>query len=185
MISRVKGNIIEVGQERIVVDVGGIGYEVLVPNPLLESLRKDEQTELLTYHLVRETAQELYGFADAEAKRLFEQLLAVSGIGPKSALAIMSLGNQNRLRQAIAGEDVAYVASASGVGKKSAERVVVELRDKVGEFLDHGEGAGGDDATAALIALGYNTVQAAQALHGIERDLPTETRVKEALKKLS
>jgi len=185
MISRVNGTVVEVEVDRVVVDVGGLGYEILAPAPVLERLKVGEVAQLLTHHHVRENQQELYGFAETEAKDLFEQLLGVSGVGPKSALAIMSLGDQDRLRQAIAGEDAAFIAAASGVGKRSAERVIVELKDKVGEPQGGPAGRTGDDATAALMALGYNAAQAASAL----RDLPTEMnlgqKVKAALKKLS
>ncbi len=185
MIARVKGRILEINDERVVVDVGGVCYEVLVPQPILQTLSPGSQMELLTYHLVRENSQELYGFDKTGAKRLFEMLLSVSGIGPKSALAIMSLGDEDRLRAAIAGEDVAFLAAANGVGKKSAERTVIELKDKVDPVAGIGKAVTGDDAAAALVSLGYNQNQAAQALSGIEPGLPTETRVKEALKKLS
>lgn len=185
MISRVNGTVVEVGADRVVVDVGGLGYEILAPAPVLENLKAGEDARLLTHHHIRENQQELYGFADAEAKDLFEQLLGVSGIGPKSALAIMSLGDQARLRQAIAGEDAAFIAAASGVGKRSAERVIVELKDKVGELQGGPAGQSGDDATAALMALGYNAPQAAGALRDLPADMELEQKVKAALKKLS
>lgn len=176
---------VEVGVDHVVLDVGGVGYEVLAPQTVLEDLSVGTDSTLLTYHHIRENAHELYGFSEVEAKQLFEQLLGVSGIGPKSALAIMSLGDQQRLRGAIAGEDAAFIATASGVGKRSAERVIVELRDKVGEFLAGSPTPAGDDAAAALVALGYNQAQAAEALRGIDSDLPTEAKVKAALRQLS
>jgi Holliday junction DNA helicase RuvA len=185
MISRIKGQVIEVGANRVVVDVSGIGYELLVPQPLLDDMKIGAEVELLTHHHVRENLQELYGFADGEAKNLFEHLLGVSGIGPKSALAIMSLGDQQRLRQAIANEDSGLLAAASGVGKRSAERVIVELKDKVGIAGDSVTVVAGDDATAALLALGYNSSQAARALNGLDSELSVEQKVKEALRKLS
>lgn len=185
MISRVNGTVVEVGADRVVVDVGGLGYEILAPAPVLENLKAGADARLLTHHHIRENQQELYGFADAEAKDLFEQLLGVSGIGPKSALAIMSLGDQARLRQAIAGEDAAFIAAASGVGKRSAERLIVELKDKVGELQGGPAGQSGDDATAALMALGYNAAQAAGALRDLPADMELEQKVKAALKKLS
>lgn len=185
MISRVTGQIVEVGVGRAVVDVAGVGYELLMPQPVLEKLSVGSNTTLLTYHHVRENAQELYGFDEIDAKALFEQLLGVSGVGPKSALAIMSLGDQQRLRTAIANEDAGFIAAASGVGKRSAERVIVELKDKVGEQAGvHGAPAG-DDAVAALMALGYSTSQAVQALKDLGADLSTEARVKAALRKLA
>jgi Holliday junction DNA helicase RuvA len=185
MISRVAGQVVELGSDRVVLDVGGLGYEILVPQPLLEKLKIGEPAVLLTHHHVRENIQELYGFAEAEAKLLFEQLLGVSGVGPKSALAIMSLGDQERLRSAIATEDASFIATAVGVGKRSAERVIVELKDKVGDDLDLALAAPADDAAAALKALGYSAAQASQALRGIEPGLPVEIKVKQALRKLS
>lgn len=186
MISQVKGAVIDSCIGRVVVEVGGLGYEVLVPAPLFENLKIGQPAQLFTHHHIRENAQELYGFNSADAKELFELLLGVSGVGPKSALAVMGLGEHDRIRRAVAGEDIALIASASGVGKRTAERICVELKDKVGVmagyvFAEHD----GDDARAALVALGYSPAQAAQALAEIDTKLSTEERVKKALKELT
>lgn len=186
MIAQISGVVVDIGLSKAIVDVGGIGYGVLVPASILQKLKLDSPVKFHTYHHVRENTQELYGFDTLLAKELFEQLIGVSGVGPKSALAIMGLAEQDRLRSAIASEDIAFIASAPGVGKRTAERIGVELKDKVGVLAhDTNRPAELDDARAALEALGYNPAQAAQALAGISSDLPTEARVKQALKQLS
>lgn len=186
MISQIKGAVIDSRIGRVVVEVGGLGYEVLVPAPLLEHLRIGQTAQLFTYHHIRENAQELYGFNSADAKELFELLLGVSGVGPKSALAVMGLGEHDRIRRAVAGEDIALIASASGVGKRTSERICVELKDKVGVIAGYAfDERDGDDARAALVALGYSPAQAAQALSEIDAKLSTEERVKKALKELA
>jgi Holliday junction DNA helicase RuvA len=172
----------------VVVDVSGVGYEILVPSPIMEEMSIGGRIRLLTYHHVRENGQELFGFTDRGQKELFTLLLGVSGIGPKGALAIMSLGEHEQIRKAIAGGNAAFLAGAQGVGKKSAERVCVELKDKVGvmggEVVAIPED-GGDDAQTALVTLGYTAAQAAQALAGVDGSLPTEDRVRQALKELA
>lgn len=176
----------DIGPNSVVVEASGVGYEVLVPQPVLEDINLSAELTLLTYHHVRDSGQELFGFTNRGQKELFALLLGVSGVGPKGALAIMSLSQHEQVRKAIASGNIAFIAGAQGVGKKSAERIVVELKDKVGvvggqvvEIPDD------DDAHAALMALGYTASQAAQALQNVEIELPTEERVKLALKDLS
>jgi Holliday junction DNA helicase RuvA len=186
MIAHIKGMVTSIDGYRVVIDVGGVGYELRVPVSVAEDLRPQTETILLTYHHVREAAQELFGFDSQGAKDLFELLIGVSSVGPKSALAIMSLGTHEEIRAAIASENVGYIAQATGVGKKSAERISVELKDKVGVMAGNyvGEPTNEDEAFAALLALGYNKAQAAQALAKVSGDLAVEDRVKRALKDL-
>lgn len=187
MIAQISGRVIDQSFDRVVVFVAGIGYEVLVPQPLLSQLPVGQDVTLLTHHHIRENSQELYGFTEGAAKELFEQLLSVSGVGPKGALAVMGLGDQSKIRQAIGAGDVAWLAAASGVGKRTAERITVELKDKVGIIGGQAVGAimVDDDARSALMALGYSVSQASHALSGIDAKLPTEERVRQALKRLS
>ncbi|HEX9679555.1 MAG TPA: Holliday junction branch migration protein RuvA [Candidatus Saccharimonadales bacterium] len=187
MIARIKGEVAALTHNSVVIDVGGIGYEVLVPAPLLSELSLGSEVQLMTHHHVRENSIDLFGFESNESKYLFELLLGVSSIGPKSALSIMALGRYDQIKQAIAAGNAAFIAGASGVGKKSAEKVCVELKDKLATTAE-GELIGladtGDDALTALLALGYNQQQAAQALAKVDPKLSNEQRVKQALRGL-
>ncbi len=191
MIAFVHGQIIEKFQNSVVVDVGGIGYEVQVAAGDYERAAPDIEAKFYTYHHVREQSEELFGFSTLAAKRLFELLITVQGVGPKAALSILSLGDSEVVRSAIASADVTFIARASGVGKKTAERVTVDLRDKVGAAVyvptrDAETGAltnfAGDEALDALMALGFNLADATVALQNVPRDKSTAERVKLALK---
>jgi Holliday junction DNA helicase RuvA len=175
----------------VVVDVNGVGYGVLVANEEYSELSVNDKTKLYIYEHIREQAYDLYGFLTLGSKALFEQLLDVNGVGPKMALNVLSIGSSNDVRQAIAGGNVKFIQQANGVGKKVAERIVVDLKDKVGlvgvdlgsaGLLQSDSGLTGDEAAEALIALGYAPADAAKALHGIDTDLSTEDRIKKALK---
>jgi Holliday junction DNA helicase RuvA len=191
MIAFVHGKIIEKFLNSVVVDVGGIGYEVQVAVSDYERATPNNEAKFYTHHSVKENSEELYGFSTLAAKRLFELLITVQGVGPKAALAILSLGDSEVVRSAIASADTAFVARASGVGKKTAERVIVDLRDKVGAATyaptrDIETGAlqnfAGDEALDALMALGFTLADATAALTDVPRNKPTAERVKLALK---
>ncbi len=190
MIAHVKGIIAEKFAGSVIVDVAGIGYEVTVPAGDFDAVGLEDEIKFYTYHHVREQTEELFGFSSLAAKKLFELLITVQGIGPKAALAILSLGSAEQVRNAIAGSDVAFITKASGVGKKSAERVIVDLTDKVG-LPTHYEQVSGvqtqlntnDEALEALMALGYTLADATVALEDIDPKLPTNQRVTEALKR--
>lgn len=193
MISHIKGTIDEKFGNSVVVDVNGVGYEVMVPSNDYEDARLGEEKKFFTYHAVRENTEELYGFSSLTAKRLFELLISVQGIGPKAGIAILSLSDAEEVRNAIANADASFIAKASGVGKKSAERVIVDLRDKVGAPSKYGvsEVKTGtavatrepDEALDALMALGFTLKEASSALEGVDTELSTEERIKLALKK--
>lgn len=189
MIAHVHGRVAEKIANSVIIDVAGVGYEVTVALGDYEELSLDEEVKLYTYHHVREQAEELFGFSTLAAKKLFELLITVQGVGPKAALAILSLGNAEIVRNAIANSDSTFVAKASGVGKKSAERVVVDLADKVGLPTQYStttpvqtELNTSDEALEALIALGYTLADATKALEGVDPALSTSKRVTEALK---
>ncbi|MDO4773632.1 MAG: Holliday junction branch migration protein RuvA [Candidatus Saccharibacteria bacterium] len=190
MIAHVSGTVAEKFNGALVIDVGGIGYEVAVPAGDFDGPVLGEPLKLYTYHHVREQAEELFGFSTLAAKKLFELLITVQGVGPKAALAILSLGDAEAVRNAIANADAAFIQKAAGVGKKTAERVVVDLSDKVGLPTQYGrqdapvqtELATADEALEALMALGYTLADASKALEGIDPNLPTAQRVTEALK---
>ena len=192
MIAHVKGIIEEkFGSNGLIVDVAGVGYEMLVPAYDFENCSLGEERKYYTYHQVRENAEELYGFSSLVAKKLFELLISVQGIGPKAGIAIMSLAEAEEVRNAIANGDVKFVSQAAGVGKKSAERVIVDLRDKVGIPSRYGatevkgvvETTEPDEAMDALMALGFTLKEATTALEKIDSSLPLEERIKLALKK--
>lgn len=188
MIAHVIGRVAEKFSNAIIVDVNGVGYEVSVAASDYERALLDTEVKFYTYHHIREQSQELFGFSTLAAKKLFEMLITVQGVGPKAALAILSLADAEHVRNAIANSDSAYLAKASGVGKKTAERVVVDLSDKVGMPIVYRQGGiqteldTSDEALEALIALGYTLADATRALEGIDQKLPTAERVMNALK---
>lgn len=191
MIAHVSGIVAEKFGNAVIVDVAGIGYEVQVSLGDYEAALLNEPLKFFTYHHIREQSQDLFGFSSLAAKKLFELLISVQGVGPKAALAILSLGDAETVRNAIANEDSTFIAKASGVGKKTAERVIVDLTDKVGIAIAYASGdtqlpaqsiEQNDEALEALMALGYTLADASKALEGISTDLPTAARVTEALK---
>lgn len=191
MIATLKGIVSEKLPDMVVIDVAGVGYGLFATTEDYGRLNQGEAVKVYIYEHIREQAHDLFGFVALDTKRLFEQLLGVNGVGPKMALAILSIGSSGDVRAAIATGDVKYIQAAQGVGKRVAERVVVELKDKVGlEGVDLG--ATGllqgenilmkDEAVEALVSLGYTPQDAATALQKVDAKLPVEERVKEALK---
>lgn len=189
MIAHLKGIIAERFGNYVIVDVGGVGYEVLLSAIDAEGLTLEQPVKLFTHHHVREQAEDLFGFLSLEGKKIFELLITVQGVGPKNAMGILSLAPAEEVRNAIANADADFVAKASGVGKKSAERVIVNLRDKVGLPTYYGRKtemqtdlALTDEALEALMALGYQLADATRALAGVDASLPVEERIRLALK---
>lgn len=188
MIAHVSGIVAEKLGNAIIVDVQGVGYEVQVASGDFNEAVLNESIKFYTYHHIREQSQELFGFSSLAAKKLFELLITVQGVGPKAALSILSLDSSEVVRNAIANSDSGFVAKASGVGKKIAERIVVDLSDKVGVAVNVAQASGAthisvsDEALEALIALGYSLQGATEALEGIAIDLPTAERVTLALR---
>lgn len=187
MIAHVAGRVAEKFAGAVIVDVHGVGYEVQVALGDYEAIHLDTETKLYTFHHVSENAENLYGFSSLAAKKLFELLITVQSVGPKAALSILSLGSAEQVRNAVANGDSAYITKASGVGKKTAERVVVDLNDKVGlptkyDLPIQTELATTDEALEALMALGYTLSDASKALEEVDVKLPTAQRVRQALK---
>lgn len=190
MIAHLNGEISEKFNQSLIIDVTGVGYEVMVPTSDFEDAKLGTKCKFYTYHAVRENSEELYGFSSLVAKKLFELLISVQGIGPKAGLAILSLAEVEAVRNAIANADVAFISKASGVGKKSAERVVVDLKDKVGIPSHYGAttaktqstNSATDEALDALIALGFPLKEATAALEKVDQTLPLEERIRLALK---
>jgi Holliday junction DNA helicase RuvA len=190
MIARLKGLIVD-KTDNIVVECGGVGYGVIVTLSDFSRISLEQEARLFIHEHIKEDAHDLFGFIQLETKVLFEQLLKVKNVGPKVALSVLDIGSSDIVRTAIANGDVKKLQSAKGVGKRAAEQIVVELRDKVGNEV--GEGAEElisrsginqkDEALQALISLGYQDADAALALQNIDPKLSVEDRVKEALKK--
>ena len=190
MIAVLSGVVSEKLNDVVVLDVNGVGYGLLVPAEDYGRLTAGESAKLYIYEHIREQSHDLFGFVSRDTKHLFEQLLEVNGIGPKMALNMLSIGSSADVRRAIAGGDVKFIQQANGVGKKVAERVVVELKDKVGlvgvdlestGLLQSEALANQDEAVEALVALGFTAQDAMLALKDVAGDLPTEERIKQAL----
>jgi holliday junction DNA helicase RuvA len=179
MIARLRGRPVARTPEGLVLDVNGVGYLVQA-TPAAAAKTGDEIT-VETYLHVREDALQLYGFADAGERELFVQLLGVNGVGPKVALAIVSGSRPAELRRAIVREDAARFQAIPGIGKKTAERIVLELREKIVADVE----PGGDDFTArdALVELGWSLVEAEQALAALDTGLPPEEQVRRVLRR--
>jgi Holliday junction DNA helicase RuvA len=187
MIARLRGKPVANTPEGLVLEVGGVGYLVhATPAAIRRGDAADEIT-VETYLHVREDTMQLYGFADRGERELFVQLLAVSGVGPKVALAVVSGSPADELRRAIARGDSARFQAIPGIGKKTAERIVLELKEKLGDpaFTPVAEGSGEHHVVArdALVELGWSLLDAERALAEVDDDLPPEERVRLALKK--
>lgn len=191
MIAMLTGVVAEKTVDQVILDVGGVGYGLLVTAEDHGRLAGGDRAKLYVYEHIRENAYDLFGFVKVETKQLFELLLGVNGVGPKMALSVLNTGNANDVRAAIASGDVKSIQKASGVGKRVAERIVVELKDKVGlagvdlattGILQSDAQLLQDEAVEALVALGYTPADAVAALQSVDKSLPTEDRIKQALK---
>mgnify|MGYP001608259061 CR=1 FL=1 len=185
MIASITGIVAEKGARFAVLDVGGIGYKVWATDDTLNSLKGGAQAKLLTHHAVREDAQELFGFLDADDLALFELLIKISGIGPKTALNILNVATPATLRRSITSGETAYLTKISGIGKKTADKIILELREKLGSGGEGETLKDEVDALEALKALGYSHTEAREALKKVEGSVAgTSARIKQALKLL-
>jgi holliday junction DNA helicase RuvA len=187
MIARLRGRGIAYDPNGLVLDVGGVGYRLHATPSAVRKAQADEEVVLETHLHVRDDALELYGFGEAGERELFDQLLAVSGVGPKVALAIVSGYSPGELRRAIVREDAALFQTIPGIGKKTAQRVVLELKEKIAplaavEAPHLGAGDGHIVARDALVELGYSVTEAEQRLSATDPDLPPAERVRQALR---
>ena len=191
MIATINGKISEKIGDLVVVEAGGVGYGLNVTSEDFGASNLDSQAKFYIYDHIRENSHDLFGFVKLETKNLFEQLLSVNGVGPKMALSILNVGNAKDVRAAIATGNTVLISKANGVGKRLAERVVVDLKDKVGMVASDLSGTDiltssnyliSDEATQALISLGYSQNDAVSALKDIDESLSVEQRIKLALK---
>jgi Holliday junction DNA helicase RuvA len=178
MIAYLKGKILWKQQDSAIVKVDGLGYELFLPKTLLEEVKVGEEREFFTYEYFREESRELYGFLNLEELTLFSELLRVSGVGPRIALNVLSLG-ETKVKEAITKGNVAFLSSVSGVGKKTAQKIILELKgvlteDKITKI--------DEEAVEALRQLGYTHREALEALRKIEGVETTEEKIKAALK---
>lgn len=194
MIATLNGVVSEKLADLVIVEANGVGYGLFLPAEDFGQLKVGDPTKVYIYEYIREQAHDLFGFLSRDTQSLFEQLLEVNGVGPKMALNMLSVGSAQDVRQAIASGDTKFIQQASGVGKRVAERVVVELKDKVGLIGTDLEATGllkgessaiKDEAVQALVALGYSIQDSNKALQNIDPDLLTEDRIRQALKTIS
>ena len=193
----IEGTVSVIGQNLAVIDAGGVGYACMTTLSTLSRLEKGKKARLYTYCYIKEDAFDIYGFYDLSEKRCFEQLISVSGVGPKAALSILSSCTPESLALAIISEDETALTIAPGIGKKLAQRIILELKDKVskesvsvktGGYAAPGGGAGQpaakiNDAAAALAVLGYSQGEISAALRSIDTQaLSTEEIIREILK---
>ena len=190
MIGKLSGTLLEKNPPQILVDCHGVGYEVDVPMSTFYNLpASGEKVALLTHFVVREDAQILYGFGTASEREAFRQLIKISGVGPRTALSILSGMSVADLAQAVTAQEVARLVKVPGIGKKTAERLLLELKGKIGAELGPVSGAPQTDAHGdiqqALLALGYNDKEAAAALKALPADVGVSDGIKLALKALA
>jgi holliday junction DNA helicase RuvA len=189
MIYRLEGKLSYIDARFLVVSVGGIGYQVFVTSDLLATLFTKEGVDvsLWTYQSVRENSLELFGFVEREELEFFELLLNVSGIGPRSALGIIGIASIDTLKRAIQSSDTSYLTKVSGIGKKTAEKIVIELRDKFGsEKRETGDLRSETEALEGLKSLGYSQNEARDALKQVDQSIVgAGARITQALKILS
>ena len=201
MISYIKGELTEIMEDAIVVENNGIGFNIRVPATVISEFSvTGEQVKVYTYLQIREDAHSLYGFLTRDDLEIFKMLINVNGIGPKGALAILSAISPDDLRFAVLSDDVKLISSAPGIGAKTAQKLIIELKDKIKlsdafeQALAHQESSigmsvdwsGRSEAVEALVAVGYGNAEALRAVKSIENieEKDTETILKEALKRL-
>jgi holliday junction DNA helicase RuvA len=191
VIASVRGTVLHVGLDRVVLEVGGVGMLLHTTPGTASSVRRGQEAALSTTLVVREDSLTLYAFGGDDERDMFEQVQTVSGVGPRLALAMLSVMQPDQIRVAISGSNIAALTKVPGIGKKGAERMVLELRDKIGAPSATGQGApargaGGpawrDQVTEALVGLGWPVKQAEGAVDTVAKDAGTEVNVSEMLR---
>lgn len=189
MIAYIKGKILLRGEKYVILETNGIGYKIFAMPETIKNTKKDNEVSFWTHLHVREDAMEIYGFLEYSEVELFEMLINISGIGPKSALGVLSLAPVDTLKRAISSEDTSYLTKVSGIGRKIAEKIVLELKDKMGggkidNITDPALKEEGD-VLQALQSLGYSLREAREALKQVPNNIEgANNRIKEALKLL-
>lgn len=196
MIAFLKGEIEDITENSLVLDIHGVGYEVFVPKQLLKINKIGEHIKIYTYMQVREDAMTLFGFSKKEDLQIFKLLIGVNGIGTKAGLSILSTFGNRELYMAILENDAKKIAKTPGIGAKTAQKLILELKDKIkvedifsdaaSEIVEDTTSNTVEDATAALVSLGYGSVEALKAVHAVENggDMTVEELLKAALKEI-
>jgi Holliday junction DNA helicase RuvA len=182
MIGSIRGKIILKTEKFIIIETNDVGYKLNISPDTLSKIQKEDDVFLFVHTHVREDILDLYGFLNYQELEFFEMLLNVSGIGPRSALAILSIASIETLKRAISTSDTSYLTKISGIGRKTAEKIVIELRDKIGEGKEGPALQIELDALEALKSLGYSQNQAREALKKVSAEVDTNTKIREALK---
>ena len=186
MIGSIKGKVAFKTDKFVIVETGDVGYKINISPDTLSKLKKSDDSVLFWIHThVREDAFDLYGFLDYQELEFFEMLINVSGIGPRGALNILGIASIEILKKAIGTGDISYLTKISGIGKKTAEKIIIELRDKIGEGKTETSLQGELDALEALKSLGYSQNEAREALKKVTVGANTNEKLREALKILS
>jgi len=187
MIGLLNGTVEIKDNPHLIVDVNGVGYKVLVSNSILSKAGLGEKIKLFTYTHVREDQLELFGFLNQEELKLFEYLIGVSGVGPKTAIGIFSVGTKDTIINAIVNSDVSFFTSVPRLGRKNAQKIIIELKSKLGSIGDldlTGDGKADNEVIAALKNFGFTSQEAREAIKNISGDLKTEEKIRMALKYL-
>ena len=184
MISKIEGIVWDIKEKFVTIGVGGIGFKIYTTSETKEKCHKGKEVSIFIHLVVREDALDLYGFITEEELNFFEMLISISGIGPKTALNVLNISTVSTLKRAISTNDTSHLTKVSGIGKKVAEKIVLELKDKVGSSDENDISLRDEiDAVEALKALGYPQRDAREALKTVEKNITkTSDRIKEALK---
>ena len=185
MIAYIEGKIINTGKDFVIVLANSVGYKIFLKQDDLLKADTGSTKSFYTSHILRENTSDLYGFSTLEEVTFFETLVSVSGVGPKSALAILSLDSLNNLKKAIANSDTTYLTRVSGIGLKTAKKLVLELQDKLKEFEQESWNKTDDDFIEAMQTLGYNMKDIKSVANKLDTDLDTGEKIKKALQMLS
>ncbi len=187
MIAKLKGPVIFKDEKSVIIDANGVGYRIFTPAHCLLTFKIDETAEIWTHLSVKETSLEIFGFLSQSELNFFELLISISGIGPRSALGILNLAEIESLKKGISEGDITYLTKVSGIGKKTAEKIVVELKDKLGSKGSQASSTKEDvEVVEALKALGYSQEEARSALKSVSTETQgTSAKIKEALRILS
>ncbi len=184
MIGSLRGRIIDVSLRRVLVETAGLGYEVIVPPSMLAGLKKGEDAFFYVHDHIREDAHDLYGFLQIDDLALFDQLLSISGVGPKVAMTILAIGSAETVRRAIMAGDLSTLTSVPGVGKKTAQKIILELKGQLVESSF--ESPVDREVAQGLQSLGYTASQTREAMKQIPADITdVSERIREALRMLS
>lgn len=186
MIARLTGTVVFVGGAYFILEVGGVGYKIYATLETIRRVSREKDITIHTHQVVREDALDLYGFLDPAEVSFFELLITIPGIGPKTALSVLNVAPVETLRRAASHQDSSYLTKVSGIGKKTADKIMLELKDKFGSIEATSETATQEEVEAleGLQALGYSLKEAREALKDIEGGT-AEERIKKALQKLS